>query len=129
MAENTTGEIPLEGSLDALNTTLDREFGWLSAFEYMQDLDFLLLELKLVFSAIGIIYLGAHAALRRPPSAAPAKKKPGDKHEGDERFAQGLEPSDAIMFPLMAAFVLVGLYYLIQWLQDPNILNKILRCC
>ncbi|KAF4981783.1 hypothetical protein FDECE_17631 [Fusarium decemcellulare] len=127
MAENTTGEIPLEGSFDALNTTLDREFGWLSAFEYMQDLDFLLLELKLVFSAIGIIYLGAHAALRRPPSAAPAKKKPGDKHEDDERFAQGLEPSDAIMFPLMAAFVLVGLYYLIQWLQDPNILNKILR--
>ncbi|RSL38769.1 hypothetical protein CEP53_014590 [Fusarium sp. AF-6] len=119
--------MPLEGSLDNLNATLENKPGWFSAVEYLQDLDFLLLELKLVFSAIGIIYLGAHAALRRPPSAAPAKKrKPGDKDD-DERFSQGLEPSDAIMFPLMAGFVLVGLYYLIQWLQDPNILNKILR--
>ncbi|RMJ07988.1 hypothetical protein CDV36_012411 [Fusarium kuroshium] len=127
MAENTTEAMPLEGSLDNLNATLENKPGWFSAVEYLQDLDFLLLELKLVFSAIGIIYLGAHAALRRPPSAAPAKKrKPGDKDD-DERFSQGLEPSDAIMFPLMAGFVLVGLYYLIQWLQDPNILNKILR--
>ncbi|KAI8675008.1 hypothetical protein NCS57_00400300 [Fusarium keratoplasticum] len=122
MAENTT-----ETALDGLNATIENKAGWFSAVEYLQDLDFLLLELKLVFSAIGIIYLGAHAALRRPPSAAPAKKrKPGDKDD-DERFSQGLEPSDAIMFPLMAGFVLVGLYYLIQWLQDPNILNKILR--
>ncbi|KAM6535115.1 hypothetical protein FALCPG4_004707 [Fusarium falciforme] len=122
MAENTT-----ETALDGLNATVESKAGWFSAVEYLQDLDFLLLELKLVFSAIGIIYLGAHAALRRPPSAAPAKKrKPGDKDD-DERFSQGLEPSDAIMFPLMAGLVLVGLYYLIQWLQDPNILNKILR--
>ncbi|EEU47364.1 uncharacterized protein NECHADRAFT_99610 [Fusarium vanettenii 77-13-4] len=122
MAENTT-----ETAFDGLNATIEDKAGWFSAVEYLQDLDFLLLELKLVFSAIGIIYLGAHAALRRPPSAAPAKKrKPGDKDD-DERFSQGLEPSDAIMFPLMAGFVLVGLYYLIQWLQDPNILNKILR--
>ncbi|KAM6523626.1 hypothetical protein FSOLCH5_004241 [Fusarium solani] len=127
MAENTTETAPIEGSLDGLNATIESKAGWFSAVEYLQDLDFLLLELKLVFSAIGIIYLGAHAALRRPPSAAPAKKrKPGDKDD-DERFSQGLEPSDAIMFPLMAGFVLVGLYYLIQWLQDPNILNKILR--
>ncbi|KAL2689804.1 hypothetical protein Neosp_003865 [[Neocosmospora] mangrovei] len=122
MAENTT-----ETAFDSLNATVKNKAGWFSAVEYLQDFDFLLLELKLVFSAIGIIYLGAHAALRRPPSAAPAKKrKPGDKDD-DERFSQGLEPSDAIMFPLMAGFVLVGLYYLIQWLQDPNILNKILR--
>ncbi|KAJ4310076.1 hypothetical protein N0V84_011156 [Fusarium piperis] len=127
MAENTTETVPLEGSLDSLNATLGNQAGWFSAVEYLQDLDFLLLELKLVLSAIGIIYLGAHAALRRPPSAAPAKeRKPGDRDD-DERFSQGLEPSDAIMFPLMAGFVLVGLYYLIQWLQDPNILNKILR--
>ncbi|KAJ4234244.1 hypothetical protein NW759_001240 [Fusarium solani] len=127
MAENTTETAPIEGSLDGLNATIESKAGWFSAVEYLQDLDFLLLELKLVFSAIGIIYLGAHAALRRPPSAAPTKKrKPGDKDD-DERFSQGLEPSDAIMFPLMAGFVLVGLYYLIQWLQDPNILNKILR--
>lgn len=125
MAENTTETMPLEGSLDgSLDAT---KTGWSSAVGYLQDLDFLLLEVKLVLSAIGIIYLGAHAALRRPPSAAPAeKRRPGDRDD-DERFSQGLEPSDAIMFPLMAGFVLVGLYYLIQWLQDPNILNKILR--
>ncbi|KAM5346578.1 hypothetical protein ACJ41O_009583 [Fusarium nematophilum] len=128
MAENITGTIPLEGSFDSLNATIGSRDRWISALEYIQDLDFLLLELKLVFSALAIIFLGAHAALRRPPSAAPAKKKkPGEKDQDDERFSQGLEPSDAIMFPLMAAFVLVGLYYLIQWLQDPNILNKILR--
>ncbi|KAF4971500.1 hypothetical protein FZEAL_9843 [Fusarium zealandicum] len=128
MAENITETISLEGSFDALNATLDSKTGWVSALEYVQDLDFLYLELKLVFSALAIIYLGAHAALRRPPSAAPARKrKPGVKDHDDERFTQGLEPLDAIMFPLMAGFVLVGLYFLIQWLQDPHILNKVLR--
>lgn len=87
----------------------------------------MILELKLVLSALGIIYLGSHAAIRRPPSASPPKKKPGQKSEDDDRFSQGLEPSDAIMFPIMAAIMLVGLYYLIQWLKDPAILNKILR--
>ncbi|KAM0561217.1 hypothetical protein ACHAPJ_003722 [Fusarium lateritium] len=128
MAENATDPATLEGSFDALNSTIDSGRGLPSLYTFLSDQNYLTLELRLVFSAIAIIYVGAHAALRRPPSAAPAKKKkPGDKDHEEERFAQGLEPSDAIMFPLMAAFVLVGLYYLIQWLQDPNILNKILR--
>ncbi|KAH6992522.1 signal peptide peptidase-domain-containing protein [Fusarium venenatum] len=128
MAENATDTATLEGSFDTLNSTTGTEESWLSAFSYLQDQSFLMLELRLVLSAVGIIYLGAHAALRRPPSAAPAKKKKaGDEDEDEERFAQGLEPSDAIIFPLMAGVVLVGLYYLIQWLQDPDILNKILR--
>lgn len=131
MADNVTDNLPLGGSFDGLNTTINgTKSDWLSAFEYVQDLGFLFLELRLVFSAMGIIYLGAHAALRRPPSAAPSrasKGKKGENNDDDERFAQGLEPSDAIMFPLMAGCVLIGLYYLIQWLQDPEILNKILR--
>lgn len=128
MAGNATDTSPLEGSFDALDSTSANGESWLSAFSYLQNQSFLLLEIRLVLSAIGIIYLGAHAALRRPPSAAPVKKnKPGDEDEADERFAQGLEPSDAIIFPLMAGCVLIGLYYLIQWLQDPDILNKILR--
>ncbi|KAF4996608.1 hypothetical protein FGRMN_4407 [Fusarium graminum] len=128
MAENTTDTATLEGSFDALNSTVSNGDSWLSGFSYLQDQSFLMLEIRLVLSAIGIIYLGAHAALRRPPSAAPAKKKKsGDKEDDDERFAQGLEPSDAIIFPLMAGTVLIGLYYLIQYLQDPDILNKILR--
>jgi minor histocompatibility antigen H13 len=128
MAENTTNSTALEGSFDGLNSTVEDGSSWLSSFSYLQDQSFLLLEIRLVLSAIGIIYLGAHAALRRPPSAAPAKKKkPGEKEDDEERFAQGLEPSDAIVFPLMAGAVLIGLYYLIQYLQDPDILNKILR--
>ncbi|KAI6775338.1 hypothetical protein HG530_002096 [Fusarium avenaceum] len=128
MAENTTNIITVESSFDALNSTIQDGGNWLSCLSYLQNRGFLLLEIRLVLSSIGIIYLGAHAALRRPPSAAPAKKKkPGDKEDDEERFAQGLEPTDAIMFPLMAGAVLISLYYLIQYLQDPNILNKILR--
>ncbi|QUC18092.1 uncharacterized protein UV8b_02333 [Ustilaginoidea virens] len=101
----------------------------------LQDVDFLLLELKLVLSALGIIYLGSHAALRRPPSAAPrrgsgtdaAQKQRDRDRDRDRSSLQGLEPSDAIVFPLMAAVVLVALYYLILWLKDPAVLNKILR--
>ncbi|KAK5991032.1 putative intramembrane protease [Cladobotryum mycophilum] len=86
-----------------------------------------MLELKLICGVMGIIYLGAHASLRRPPSAAASKSKKGKKRDQDEAFTQGLELSDAVLFPLMAAVMLIGLYYLIQWLQDPAILNKILR--
>lgn len=88
------------------------------------------LDLRIILSALFIIYVGAHASLRRPPSAAPATKtrtgKPRKKEE-DENLTQGLLPSDAILFPIMAGIVLVGLYYLIQWLQDPAILNKIMN--
>lgn len=128
MSDNTTAVSLGNGTIEGLNGTTNGTAAT-SPLSYLQDLDFMLLELKLVASAMGIIYLGAHAALRRPPSAAHAKKKkPGQKHHDDEdRFSQGLEPSDAIMFPLMAAFILVGLYYLIKWLKDPAMLNKILR--
>lgn len=39
---------------------------------------------------------------------------------------EGLEPSDALMFPLMAGLTLGGLYLIIKWLEDPAILNKVL---
>ncbi|KAF6837473.1 signal peptide peptidase [Colletotrichum plurivorum] len=90
---------------------------------------FLTMEAKLIFGALAIIWIGAHGSLRRPPSAAPAKPKKGAKRDRkeDEPITEGLMPSDAIMFPLLAGVMLIGLYYLIQWLQDPAILNKILR--
>lgn len=94
-------------------------------------LSLLLLEAQLVFSALAIIYVGAHASLQRPPYAAPARKRKsrhGKKTSADqERQMQGLLPSDAIVFPVLAGTLLVGLYYLIQYLQDPAILNKIMR--
>ncbi|KAL2181101.1 signal peptide peptidase-domain-containing protein [Thermothelomyces heterothallicus CBS 202.75] len=83
--------------------------------------------LLVVLSALGVIWVGAHGSLRRPPSAAPPKVKKGEKKREEERFIEGLVASDAIRFPLLLAAVLMGLYYLIQWLQDPSILNKILR--
>ena len=83
--------------------------------------------LLVIGSALGVIWLGAHGSLRRPPSAAPARVKKGEKKREEEKFMEGLVASDVIRFPLMLAAVLVGLYYLIQWLQDPAILNKILR--
>lgn len=90
---------------------------------------FMTMEAKLIFGALAIIWIGAHGSLRRPPSAAPAKPKKGAKRsqKEDEPMTEGLMPSDAIMFPLLAGAMLIGLYYLIQWLQDPAILNKILR--
>ncbi|KAM4065202.1 signal peptide peptidase domain-containing protein [Hirsutella rhossiliensis] len=136
MSAEPTPLSPGGGVLDGVNATFN---GTASApgLASIQDLGFMLLELKLLAGALGIIYLGSHAALRRPPSASPAKgKKAGRKGDGDdddddddddERFSQGLEPTDAIMFPLLAAAMLVGLYYLIQWLKDPSMLNKILR--
>lgn len=94
--------------------------------------DFFSIEIKMVLSAIFIIYVGAHASLRRPPSAAPPtklKRKGGKLVVDDEKehFAQGFQATDAILFPLIAAAVLVGLYYLIKWLQDPAVLNMVLR--
>lgn len=102
-----------------------------SSWGLLGNLDFMLLESKLVFTAVAIIFIGAHGALRRPPSAAPPPQKTKNgkqaKKPEDDHFTEGLQASDAIMFPLLAGVVLIGLYYLIKWLQDPAILNKILR--
>ncbi|KND89915.1 putative intramembrane protease [Tolypocladium ophioglossoides CBS 100239] len=126
MAANPTDVGSAEGIFGGLNATFN---GTSTALGFIQDLDFMVLELKLLAGAMGIIYLGSHAALRRPPSALPTEsKKPGQKDDADEaRFSQGLELTDAIMFPLIAAAMLSGLYYLIQWLKDPAILNEVLR--
>ena len=79
----------------------------------------------LVLAALFPIYAGAHASLRRPPSAAmPLKKKRKTKTKGDDEDSEdeeleveqhvGLTPSDAIMFPVLAGFTLSGLYFLIK---------------
>ncbi|KAL2268886.1 hypothetical protein VTJ83DRAFT_3732 [Remersonia thermophila] len=81
----------------------------------------------MILAPLAIIWLGAHGSLRRPASAAPAPPKKGEKRRDEEKFAEGLAASDAIRYPLMLGAVLVGLYYLLQWLQDPAILNKMLR--
>ena len=86
--------------------------------------------LHLIFSAIFPIYAGAHASLCRPPSAVKPpkrKKRDHDEDEPDEHKMEGMSPSDAILLPLFAGSTLAGLYYLIKWLEDSAILNKILN--
>ncbi|KAL1849465.1 hypothetical protein Plec18170_007372 [Paecilomyces lecythidis] len=92
----------------------------------------------LLLSALFPIYIGSHASLSRPSSAAkpskPRKKEyesSSEEEDEDEgggpiQKMEGLEPSDALMFPLMAGLTLGGLYLVIKWLEDPAILNKIL---
>ncbi|KAJ5203663.1 uncharacterized protein N7498_004542 [Penicillium cinerascens] len=93
----------------------------------------------LLVSALFPMWIGAHASLSRPSSAAKPPKKDteteeydtDDDDEGEDKGGpvqkmEGLEPSDALMFPLTAGLTLGGLYFVIKWLEDPAILNKIL---
>ena len=85
--------------------------------------------LHLLVSAIFPIYTAAHASLARPPSAAPRKSKKGAKDDDDRdeeetpTKIEGLTPSDAILFPVLAGGTLASLYFILKWLQDPAWLN------
>lgn len=80
----------------------------------------------MIASALFPIIVGSYASLSRPSSAAKPKKKSKDKKkdggdvdedEDDEEVVQqmeGLSPSDAIVFPVIAGTVLAGLYWLIK---------------
>ena len=84
----------------------------------------------LIGAAVLAIFAGAHASLSRPSSAAKPKRKTGRKHGSRESAGQrmeGLSPSDAILYPLMTGLLLTFLYFLIQWLKDPDILNTIIN--
>jgi minor histocompatibility antigen H13 len=86
--------------------------------------------IHLLLSALFPIYIGSHASLRRPPSAANPKKGQTEDEDDDlevEPLIDGMSPSDAIMFPVFAGITLAGLYFIIKWLEDPAILNKILN--
>ena len=85
--------------------------------------------LTLILAAITPIYTGTHASLSRPSTAAKPKKKSRSKRhapQADNRM-EGLTPIDALLYPLLTGTMLTGLYYLIKWLQDPALLNKILN--
>ena len=88
--------------------------------------------LHLLFSALFSIYTGAHASLYRPSSAAkPSKGTKERDHDDDpedqEQAWAGLSPIDAILQPLSAGLLLASLYFLIKWIEDPALLNKILN--
>ncbi|PWY83519.1 signal peptide peptidase [Aspergillus heteromorphus CBS 117.55] len=88
----------------------------------------------LLVSALFPIYIGAHASLSKPSSAAkPPKGSQEDGYEsdneeegpGNDRKMEGLVPSDALMFPLTAGLTLGGLYLVIKYM-GAELLNKIL---
>lgn len=113
-----------------------------AAFEFARLQPFIPTYTHLILSALFPIYTGAHASLSRPSSAAKKEdsKKKKRKHEDsesddsddeeddeDEQKMEGLSATDALMFPILAGCTLTGLYFLIKWLQDPVLLNKLLN--
>lgn len=83
----------------------------------------------LIAAALFPIIIGAHASLVRPPSAAKEikhKTSDGTEEEAEPRL-ENLSAADAVIIPLTSGVVLVGLYYLIQYLQDPELLSRILN--
>ncbi|KAJ5305705.1 hypothetical protein PENANT_c041G07728 [Penicillium antarcticum] len=88
----------------------------------------------LIISAVFPIWIGSHASLTKPSSAAKPPKKDQNEYEDTEEEVgpgplqkmEGLSPSDALMLPVTAGLTLSGLYFVIKWLEDPAILNKVL---
>lgn len=110
------------------------EFMGRVAFEATQMRPLLPTYLHLLLSAIFPIYTAAHASLTRPASAAKPEKKEkakGDVSDDEDdvdvvQKIESLTAIDALTFPLLAGVSLTSLYFLIKWLEDPTILNKIL---
>jgi minor histocompatibility antigen H13 len=121
-----------------------------AAYEFSQMQPMLPVYLHLIVAALFPIYTGAHASLSRPSSAAKSaktkKKKRGDLKDGaadehgdedededeedddeEERIMEGLSPTDALLMPLFAGCALASLYFLLKWMKDPALLNKILN--
>lgn len=101
--------------------------------------------LHLLLAALLPIYTGAHASLRRPlntlspkelrflrparsPAGVGANDNTDDDEDGENEFPapETLSAFDAAMFPVTAAAVLSGLYFLIKYLDDPSLLSRIL---
>ena len=105
-----------------------------AAYEFSQIQPMLPTYIHLIAAALFPIYTGAHASLSRPSSAAkPAKKQrksddnDSEDDEEEQRIMEGLSPTDAILMPLFAGAALASLYFLLKWLEDPTLLNKILN--
>ncbi|KAH6618493.1 signal peptide peptidase-domain-containing protein [Boeremia exigua] len=117
------------------------------AYEFAEARPMLPTYLHLIASALFPIYTGAHASLSRPSTAAkPSKKKDrkallrkgsdtdddaessdDDEEEEEQHNMEGLSPKDALLMPLFAGIALSGLYFLLKWMNDPKLLNRILN--
>ncbi|KAK4636160.1 Signal peptide peptidase [Fulvia fulva] len=87
--------------------------------------------LHLLLSALFPIYIGAHASLSKPSSAAKRNKTSKDEADDDDdeeeetQVMEGLTPRDAIIFPVTAGIVLAGLYWLIKT-YGASVINMVL---
>lgn len=103
-------------------------------YKLYTEADLIQMYTHLLVSALFPIYIGSHASLRRPPSAAKPVQRSKTTTTADdsddeteiEQPVDGLTPTDAITFPVLAGLTLAGLYFLLKWLQDATLLNKIL---
>ncbi|KAG9647115.1 peptidase A22B, signal peptide peptidase, partial [Aureobasidium melanogenum] len=107
------------------------------AYAFAQVQPLLPLYTHLVLSALFPIITGAYSSLSRPSSAAKPVKDPNAQRGADEQDdpdededsiqkMEGLSPSDAVIFPLLAGCTLGGLYLLIKYM-GASLLNKVLR--
>ncbi|KAH0558901.1 hypothetical protein GP486_004472 [Trichoglossum hirsutum] len=112
------------------------------AYEFWQIAPYLPTYLHIISAALFPIFAGAHASLARPSSAADPKKsrkiaaegfstdEDDDTDEDEDPVTtprmEGLSPIDAVIFPILGGVTLAGLYFLIKWLDDPEILSKLL---
>jgi minor histocompatibility antigen H13 len=110
------------------------------AFNFSKIQPYLWTELHVVLASLFPIVTAAHASLSRPSSAAkpkPRKHKTAgevgeeedseDEEEDTFQHMEGFSRSDAFYMPLFAGITLTGLYFLIKWLKDLDMLNKILN--
>jgi hypothetical protein len=80
---------------------------------------------KMLAVSLAIMYVAAHGALRRPPSArAPVPKKKSKTPPPE--IVVGLGLADVIVMPLVASVFLISMYYALQYL-DPSWINAFLR--
>lgn len=116
------------------------EIAGIVAFNFSKIQPYLGTELHVILASLLPIVTAAHASLSRPSSAAkpnPRKDKTvgeidqeedsQDEEEDTVQHMEGFSRSDALYMPLFAGITLTGLYFLIKWLKDLNLLNKVLN--
>lgn len=103
------------------------------AYEFSQIQPVLPTLFGILLVALFPIYIGSHASLSRPSSAAARQKKRRGGKEDPLKYDEpdpeilGFRPTDVIWFPLTAGGLLGGLYLIIKWMEDAALLNKLLN--
>ncbi|EME89445.1 uncharacterized protein MYCFIDRAFT_127641 [Pseudocercospora fijiensis CIRAD86] len=112
------------------------KFAEAAAYHFQQNRPLIPVYIHLLLAALFPIYIGAHASLSRPSSAAkpPKRTRHGrddeededeDEEDENEQKMEGLTPTDAIIFPVTAGMVLATLYWLIK-IYGASVINTVL---